>query len=157
MIKDVFLAVTRAKPCSGYRSCSGPHKLFCVRSNIQGYDELFRLCCHTRQQKPSQSAFRTFSVSGYLPQCADCRTRTDRPVRSPTILSPAHTSAVDGELSFPGQSVGMAMMCFHSQPPAEYGETDDIGMYPVHRKGWSSDCTRSQSVYRWTPHFYRVM
>ena len=112
------MAVTRAKPCSGYRSCSGPHRLFCVRSNIQGYDELFRLCCHTRPQKPSQSASRTFSASGYLPQCAGCRTRTGRPVRSPAILSPAHTSAVDGALSLPGQSVGMAMMCFiRNHPP----------------------------------------
>ncbi len=141
------MAVTRAKPCSGYRSCSGPHRLFCVRSNIQGYDELFRLCCHTRQQKPSQSALRTFSVSGYLPQCADCRTRTDHPVRSPAIPSPAHTSAVHGVPSLPGQSSGMEMMCFHSQPHAEYGETDDTGMYPVHRKDWSSGCTRSQTVY----------
>ncbi len=26
----------------------------------------------------------------------------------------------------------MAMMCFHSQPRDEYGETDDTGMYPAH-------------------------
>ena len=123
----------------------------CDKGRIFGGDEgktLFRLCCHTRQQKPSQSAFRTFSVSGYLPQCADCRTRTDRPVRSPAILSPAHNSAVDGELSLPGQSVGMAMMCFQSQPSGEYGETDDTGRYPAHLKSWPSGCTRSQSVYR---------
>ena len=123
----------------------------CDKGRIFGCDEgktLFRLCCHIRPQKPSQSASRTFSASGYLPQCAGCRTRTGRPVRSPAILSPAHTSAVDGALSLPGQSVGMAMMCFHSQPPAEYGETDDNGMYPAHPKGWPSGCTRSQSVYR---------
>ncbi|AUM10734.1 hypothetical protein CFI09_25850 (plasmid) [Escherichia coli] len=70
----------------------------CDKGRIFGCDEgktLFRLCCHTRPQKPSQSA--------------GCRTRTGRPVRSPAIPSPAHTSAVHRALSLPGQSAGMAM------------------------------------------------
>lgn len=62
-------------------------------------------------------------------------------------VSSAYFSRSRG-LSLPGQSADMAMMCFHSQPHDEYGETDDTGMYPVHQKDWTSGCTRNQTVYR---------
>ncbi len=82
----------------------------------------------------SPPAFRSFSVSGYQPQCADYQTRTARPVQSPVNRLPAHTSSRSRGTFTSGQSADMAMMYFHSQPSGEYDETDDTGMYPVHRK-----------------------
>lgn len=120
----------------------------CIRDGMPVFCGLFPSGYRAPPRSWSPPAFRPFSASGHQPQYADCQTRTGRPVQSPVNLPPAHTSAVHGALSLPWQPADMAMMCFHSQPRDEYGETDDTGIYPAHQKDWPSGCTRSQTVYR---------
>lgn len=102
----------------------------CIRDGMPVLCGLFLSGYRAPPWSWSPPAFRPFSASGHQPQYADCQTRTGRPVQSPVNLPPAHTSAVHGALSLPWQPADMAMMCFHSQPRDEYGETDDTGMYP---------------------------
>lgn len=97
----------------------------CIRDGMPVFCGLFPSGYRAPPRSLSPPAFRSVLVSGHQPQYADCQTRTGRPVRSPVTPPPAHTSAVHGALSLPGQPADMAMMCFHSQPRDEYGETDD--------------------------------
>src|SRR5699024_12083195 len=105
-----------------------------IRDGMPVFCGLFPSGYRTPPRLWSPPAFRPFSASEYQPQYADCQTRTGRPVQSPVNPPPVHTSAVHGALSLTGQPADMAMMCFHSQPRDEYGETDDTGMYPADRK-----------------------
>ena len=96
LVADTLDALQTGRPGQKLRLVAGhvpaPTYYICVMSNIQGRNGLFRLCCRTLPQKPSQSASRAFSASEYLPQYAGSQTRTGRPALSPVSRPPVHFS-----------------------------------------------------------------
>lgn len=100
LVADTLDALQTGRPGQKLRLVAGhvpaPTYYICVMSNIQGRNGLFRLCCRTLPQKPSQSASRAFSASEYLPQYAGSQTRTGRPALSPVSRPPVHFSRSRG-------------------------------------------------------------